>query len=84
MWVGPTQTLFLALLEEYNLPRYISYHGTGRIALMYRNQTSREEGPCWDCLILPREGENERAEPMHRAAKAATGELKVWKVWQYA
>ena len=40
MWVGPTQTKFLALLAEYGLETYLSPHAQGVIAIKYNNHTS--------------------------------------------
>ena len=43
-WVGPTQTLFLDLLQEHGLQLYESYHGLGNIRLTWKNQTSLQPG----------------------------------------
>ena len=42
--MGPSHTKFLALLAEYKLPLYQSYHALGPVSITYRNQTSVQVG----------------------------------------
>ncbi|GAX83737.1 hypothetical protein CEUSTIGMA_g11162.t1 [Chlamydomonas eustigma] len=76
MWVGPSQTSFLALLKEYDLPLYVSYHGVGNELLKWKDQRLYKEGTCWDCVIFPRNGESEIPGPMEEAVHDTKGEMK--------
>jgi hypothetical protein len=48
-WVGPTHYNFLALLEEYNIPLYLSYHLMSLFSVRWGNYTYMEE-PAENCL----------------------------------
>lgn len=92
-WVGPTQTLWLDTLKNYNLTvengaLYESPHALGDIAVFWKNESLSAPGMCLDCLIAPRPGDAESLQPILDAAAAApegefkTGLLEVVKLME--
>jgi hypothetical protein len=90
---GPTQTLWLDTLKNYNLTvengaLYESPHALGDIAVFWKNQSLAAPGMCLDCLIAPRPGDAESLQPILDAAAAAppgefkTGLLELTKLMQ--
>ena len=45
--MGPTQTLWLSLLQRFNRTLYKSPHGLGDVAVLWEGQRSVHRSACW-------------------------------------